>query len=127
MARSKHRTTGKGTHRQRLFKARQALALFRKAETVSYQEACPTDPMNIQVEGGYTIGVDPAEEDITVVSLSPADPPVEDDELGHSLQFHGHENESLQDTLREFNGMLKNDKHEQLMETFVAEPTDAKN
>lgn len=117
MAKSKHNTTGNGTHRQRIFQVKQAMGTFRKAaiqaekDEIQRMALLATQP----VEGATLVGADAgfADSNITMVTL-PTESSVKDDGLGHS-----HEDENLHDTMREFKGMVANDKHEQLMDTFV--------
>lgn len=142
MARSKHKTTGNGSHRERIFKARQAMIEYRRTamkaekDRIAQMAAVAAQPVDITINGDMNIMcLDPAspEGDNTVavkvtdymgenmvIKLPPAEPSVKDDGLGHS-----HEDENLQDTMRELNGMVANDKHEQLMDTFVEEKADA--
>lgn len=114
MARSKHSTTGNGTHRQRIFKAKQATLAAHRAEIK--QMSLATHSIPAINEGGIDLVSPEVAMDVTdylgefPITKSSA----KDDGLGHS-----HEDENLQDTLRELKGMIANDKHEQLMDTFV--------
>ena len=107
MAHSKHRTTGNGTHRERIHKYKQELIAFRKTQLTErlqkLTEAISTSESAIE-----------AEEVIEQKTIAIEPDPVKDDGLGHGLA-----DSSLQDTLREFNGMVNHDKHEQIMDTFV--------
>ena len=120
MAKSKHNKTGNGTHRERIFKYHQQQTLMRKAMlqlekeklTQMVETAKPT--FEVTTEGA----VSTIERLATEVIQELAD---KEDGFGHGL-----EDSNLQDTLREFKGMVQGDKHEQLMDTFVEEEkTDA--
>jgi hypothetical protein len=127
MARTKHKTTGNGTHRERIFKARQAAIAYQKAaiqaekDKIKQLAHAAAQPVEVVDPSTVMLGIDTAspEGDNTVVVELPPTEPAEDG-LGHS-----HEDNSLQDTIRELNGMVANDKHEQLMDTFVEEKTNA--
>lgn len=118
MARTKHNKTKNGTHRERVLRYRQELAAFRKAaaaeamkkmifantqQTLTDSSFAETQPV-----------VEEAEIESRIVDIQPD--PVKDDGFGHGL-----EDQSLADTMREFNGMVNHDKHEQVMDTFVEE------
>lgn len=104
MAKSKHRTTGNGTHRERILKYKEEVKATRKAALAASMQQILTPSALVDSEEieQRTITTDPD--------------PVKDDGLGHSISDN-----SLQDTLREFNGMVNHDKHEQIMDTFVEE------
>ena len=115
MAHSKHKTTGQGTHRERIYKYKQELIAFRKA---TLQEKLK-QAEEVVAEAPWAVST-PAESEVEeaieqkTITIEPD--PVKDDGLGHGLA-----DTSLQDTLREFNGMVNHDKHEQIMDTFVEE------
>ena len=121
MARSKHKTTGNGTHRERIANYREELQKLRAAQQEAMKQmrlqAQQATPSEMEAPAPWTTSGDTAEanaEPLVGADCAFPLPESETDGLGHAL-----EDQSLSDTMRELKGMLNNDKHEQLMDTFV--------